>query len=197
MSKPKTRRESKYEEIVEAAAVAFAANGFSDTTIQDVAREIGITGAAIYYYFDSKDQLLYEIWKRAGQQLKKSIDQIRAGDGTPLEKLHRVFHAHLNIIMSDRSIFEVLILQRSRLPEYGRDDLINDERQYQEDIAALIAALPEDQLRVNEPGILALSVLAQLNGVIRWYSPSQRLKLSEIADIYFDIFTRGALIDPK
>ncbi|TRW45889.1 TetR/AcrR family transcriptional regulator [Georgenia yuyongxinii] len=187
------RRDGRREEIVNAAAAMFAEKGFRDATIQDIAKELDMTGAAIYYYFDSKDQLLFEIWKRAGRQLQDGVDAVRSGPGTAVEKLRLAFRRHLEVIITDRSIFEVLIHQRSRLPVFGRDDLVEDERKYTESVIELLSEIPADELRINEPRILAMGLIAMLNGVIRWYSPEQRMSLEEIADLYFEMFASGAV----
>ena len=191
------RRDGKREEIVNAAALMFAEKGFRDATIQDIAKELGITGAAIYYYFDSKEQLLYEVWKRAGRKLQDGVDAVRSGPGTPLEKVRLAFRRHLETIISDRSIFEVLIHQRSRLPLYGRDDLVADERRYTETVVELVSEIPGDQLRIKEPRILVMGLIAMLNGVIRWYSSEQRMTLEEIADLYFEMFASGAVVGDR
>src|SRR4051812_20741768 len=121
------RREARHEEIISAAAAMFAEKGFRDTTVQEIARELRMTGAAIYYYFDSKDQLLYEIWQRAGRKLQEGANAARALPGTAVDRLRTAMRNHLDVIISDRAIFEVLILQRSQLPEFGRELLIQDE----------------------------------------------------------------------
>lgn len=189
-----SRREAKFEELLNAAARVFAEKGFQDTTIQDVARELDMTGAAIYYYVESKERLLYEVWKRAGEKLQSGIDGVCEIGGTPEEKLHGVFRTHLKVLMENRSIFEVLILQRSRLPEFGREDLIEDERKYTASIGEVIASIPDERMRLKDRTILALGVIAMLNGVIRWYSPGDRLDLDAIADIYYEMFCHGALV---
>lgn len=188
-----TRRGARRDEIVSAAAAAFAEKGFTEATIQDIARELDMTGAAIYYYFDSKDQLLYEVWKRAGRKLQDGVDAVRAGPGTPLEKLGLALRRHLHVIISDRPIFEVLIQQRSRLPVVGREDLIEDERRYTETIVELLSEIPVADLRLREPRMLAMGLIATLNGVIRWYDPDQRMSLDEIADLYYEMFVSGAI----
>ena len=55
------RRERSREEIVEAAGRVLVRNGVAGTTLEAVAKEVGLTKAAIYYYFASKDALLFEI----------------------------------------------------------------------------------------------------------------------------------------
>lgn len=191
---PRTRRRNaRYDELISAAAVMFAKKGYRDTTIQEIAQELDMTSAAIYYYADSKEKLLYEIWQRAGAKLQNGIDdEIRQG-GTAVEQLRRVFRRHVQVILADKPIFEVLILQRSKLPEFGRENLIRDEQLYVASWINLIREIPESELRIDEPALLALGAIAMLNSVIRWYKPDKRLTPEEIADIYFDMFTRGAL----
>lgn len=186
-------KESRYDELIDTAARIFAAHGFKSTTIQDIAREMNMTGAAVYYYIKSKDDLLYEIWRRAGSKLQGSIDSIVNQNLNPEEKLRLFFRHHLRLIIMDKPIFEVLILERSRLPSKGKDALEHDERRYQETLSEIIKSLPADTLAITEPKILAFGILATLNGVIRWYSPQDRLSLDEIADIYFETFMRGIL----
>jgi AcrR family transcriptional regulator len=195
-SSPRTkeeRYEERFEELISSAATVFAAHGYAGTTIQAIAREMNMTGAALYYYVKSKDELLYEIWKRAGAKLQAAIDEVGSEDLTPEDKLRLVFRRHLEVIIGDKPIFEVLILQRSRLPEFGREDLEEDERRYQQSLTELIGAIPRERLRLKEPKVLALGVLALLNGVIRWYSASERLSLLELSDLYFEMFSNGAL----
>lgn len=199
-SSPRTkeeRYEERFEELIAAAATVFAARGYADTTIHAIAREMNMTGAALYYYVKSKDELLYEIWKRAGAKLQAAIDEVRAQDLSAEVKLRLVFQRHLEVIIRDKPIFEVLILQRSRLPEFRREDLEEDERRYQKSVTELIEAIPAERMRLQEPKVLALGVLALLNGVIRWYSPAERLSLREISELYFEMFANGALTSPS
>lgn len=55
------RRERSREEIVEATHRVLARNGITATTLDAVAKEVGLTKAALYYYYPSKDTLLFEI----------------------------------------------------------------------------------------------------------------------------------------
>jgi AcrR family transcriptional regulator len=55
------RRERSREEIVEAARRVILAKGLAGTTLEAVAAEVGLTKAALYYYYPSKDALMFEI----------------------------------------------------------------------------------------------------------------------------------------
>jgi len=55
------RRERSREEIVDAARRVLIRDGIAATTLDAVAREVGLTKAALYYYYASKDALLFEV----------------------------------------------------------------------------------------------------------------------------------------
>lgn len=188
-------KQDRYEQLLDTAARVFAANGYAEATIQQIAAEMEMTGAAVYYYVKSKDELLYYIWKRAGARLQETLDEVMKLDVSPAEKLELAFHRHLEMIVTDKPIFEVLILQRSRLPEYGRDALVADERRYVRTLTKLLKEFPPGTLRGDNPHVLALGIIAMLNGVLRWYSPSHKMSLADIAHLYYEVFTGGALVD--
>lgn len=184
------KRQARFDEIIDASARRFAEKGF-DATLNEIARDLGITGAALYYYVNSKDQLLYEIWQRAGANLQKGLEEELSSSDLPLVKLRNTFRRHLDTIISNRAIFEVLILQRSSMPQQGREEFLEAERLYSNTLAQLIAEIPQEQLRVDEPRLLAMAIIAMLNGVIRWYADDYRLSLEQIADLYFETITGG------
>lgn len=55
--------EDRREQIIDAATHVFARKGYSNATNKDIAREAGITAGLIYYYFESKEALLYAVFE--------------------------------------------------------------------------------------------------------------------------------------
>jgi AcrR family transcriptional regulator len=195
--RPEGAKPERYEELLEKAAQVFAQNGFAEATIQQIAAQMGMSAPALYHYVRSKDELHYEIWRRAGARLQEGLDEVVALDLEPEEKLRRAFHRHLEVITENKPVFEVLILQRSRLPEYNREKLVDDERRYLHTFAGLVSEWLGPQPGEDHSSVLALGALAMLNGVLRWYSPSERLTLDEVADLYFTVFVQGAAAGPR
>jgi TetR/AcrR family transcriptional regulator, cholesterol catabolism regulator len=190
--RPLDAKPGRYEELLEKAAQVFAQNGFAEATIQQIAAEMGMSAPALYYYVRSKDELHYEIWRRAGARLQAGLDEVVSLDLPPEQKLQQAFHRHLQIITANKPVFEVLILQRSRLPEYNRENLVDDERRYLHTFAGLVAEWLGPDDGADSSSVLALGAMAMLNGVLRWYSPAESLSLEQIADLYFGLFTNGA-----
>ncbi len=61
LPKKGARFSRKRELIVRAAAQAFGRKGFHATTLDEIAAELDVTKASIYYYFETKEELLYEV----------------------------------------------------------------------------------------------------------------------------------------
>jgi len=57
----KTPRTDTRQRILDVAARLFAAHGFAGTSIRDIAADLGLTKAALYYHFSSKEELLHEL----------------------------------------------------------------------------------------------------------------------------------------
>jgi AcrR family transcriptional regulator len=77
------RRERSREEIVEAARRVLLRDGIAATTLDSIAKEVGLTKAALYYYYSSKDALLFEImyatFERQARNLHESVEKAKHG----------------------------------------------------------------------------------------------------------------------
>lgn len=67
----------------------FAERGFESTSVQEIVAAAGVTKGAMYHYFDSKDDLLHEIYARVLRMQMERLTQIAEGDGSVVERLHR------------------------------------------------------------------------------------------------------------
>jgi AcrR family transcriptional regulator len=67
------RRSQSREEILDAARRVLVKDGIAATTLDAVAREVGVTKTALYYYFDSKDALLFELFFRIFEAQARSL----------------------------------------------------------------------------------------------------------------------------
>ncbi len=78
------RRESSREEILEAARRVMMRGGIAKTTVEAVARELGMTKTALYYYYPSKDALLFEIIFAVFESHAQSVhDAVEKADDGP------------------------------------------------------------------------------------------------------------------
>jgi len=85
--KKKSKRD-RGQEILDAAVDIFHANGYSATTIDDVANAVGILKGSLYYYINSKEDLLLRIVEEVHEEVEALMEEaVSRPDATPLERL--------------------------------------------------------------------------------------------------------------
>lgn len=68
-------REQRWGEIVEAAAIVFYEKGYSAASLQDIASAVGLLKGSIYYYIDTKEDLLFELVMRAQKVWRSTLEE--------------------------------------------------------------------------------------------------------------------------
>jgi AcrR family transcriptional regulator len=77
-------RPSRRNELVRAAVRVFARNGYTESSVEDVADEAGVVPTAIYYHFGNKDELLHQALKSAMDEFSEHIQRVRP-EGEPAD----------------------------------------------------------------------------------------------------------------
>ncbi|SMX42591.1 TetR/AcrR family transcriptional regulator [Octadecabacter ascidiaceicola] len=80
--------DSKRQHILTVAAEVFAREGIARASMSEVARASGISKANIYHYYDSKDELIFDILDTHLSQLRNWVCGIDLSGQTPAERLH-------------------------------------------------------------------------------------------------------------
>src|SRR6476469_3196970 len=80
-------------ELLGIAATLFADQGFTNTTVRDIADAAGILSGSLYHHFDSKEAMVDELLDSFQTALWQEYDAIEASDRTPRQRLEDVVHA--------------------------------------------------------------------------------------------------------
>ncbi len=110
----------KRDALLRAAIDTFAARGFFNAQVADVARAAGVAAGTVYLYFRSKDDLLTSIFERT---MKEAIAEGRAsiaGIADPIERLRAIARLHLDRLGRDRAlavVFQVELRQSTKFME--------------------------------------------------------------------------------
>jgi len=105
------KRQRSREEIVEAARRVLLRDGIADTTLDGVAKEVGLTKAALYYYFPSKDALFFEVMYASVEREARALHDgvTRARDGG--EALRAIVRETVKSFSSNLDEFRLAFLQ--------------------------------------------------------------------------------------
>lgn len=181
------RRDRDVTELLIAAATQlFAENGFASTSVQQVVSAAQVTKGAMYYYFDSKDGLLYEIYARL-LRLQMARLQMFADSKVPIEE--RVRDAAADVaITSLANLDSVKVFLRS-IPELNAEKqatVRTERRAYHELFRTLIR---DGQAEGKfDPKVDATLVVNYFFGAIHylttWYNKDGDLSPAEIGSAY-------------
>lgn len=182
----------RFEEILAVSARLFREKGFRATSMEDIASEMGITKAALYYYIESKHDLLYEICDSAITRLIEGVREIETVPGTPEERLERLIRWHVNMFGANGDIINVYLADEGELEEEKRRHMRSLSREFEgvyRDI--LQEAIRKKDFRKLDVPVAVRAISGMCNWLSIWYQPGGRLTADQVADIFIDLILKG------
>jgi AcrR family transcriptional regulator len=162
----------KLEVILRQAAAIFCAKGFHRASIRDIARETGVSLAGLYYYFSSKEELLYLIQRHAFQTLLASSRAAIQPLDAPQDRLNKFIQLHLQYFIEHPNEMKVLTHEVGPLGHAWRQELGTLKKSYYQLCFDQVDALRrERRLRAVNVRLAALSLFGMMNWIYTWYNP--------------------------
>jgi AcrR family transcriptional regulator len=129
----------KRQNILDAAVRVFARQGFHSTRVSDIADEAGVAYGLVYHYFNSKEEVLNELFVERWSLLLAAIEEADAGDETPRAKLAAVAGFIVDSYRHEPELMKVIIVEVTRAANsFGRTHLPEIRRAY-DSIAKIVA----------------------------------------------------------
>lgn len=179
--------------ILRAAAELFFAKGYEATTIRELAAALRIKSASIYYHFEDKEQILFEL---VSSTLARSLGGIRAmleREGEHERRLAGVVvhHVVMNALRPMEATLSETELRSLTAPR--REQVL---AQRDEHVALIVGVLVEGAragvFELLDPKLTAYAAIAECNHVGTWFRPDGRLPLGEVAHAYAGLAVRMA-----
>jgi TetR/AcrR family transcriptional regulator, fatty acid metabolism regulator protein len=121
----------KRRNILDAAITVFARQGFHSTRVSDIADEAGVAYGLVYHYFNSKDEVLNELFAERWSLLLAAIDEADASAETPRSKLAAVAAFIVDSYRHNPELMKVIIVEVTRAANsFGRTHLPEIRRAY-------------------------------------------------------------------
>lgn len=176
------------QEILDGALELFSRQGYRETSLQEIADRLGITRPAFYYYFRSKEEILWRLVEDLGNRLLDQATPVARGDDPPSPRLRTLMVRHVQTVLHNAAAFRVYFQDRGSLEGPRDEQLKRGEHAY----AALIAELIDEGqragvFRMGDTGVLALLVIGLANSPLRWFSPTGRLSVDALAEQVGDL----------
>lgn len=166
-SEPAVSRENQ---LLAQAIELFSQSGYRETGLQEIADKLNITRPLFYYYFESKDDLLWRIIGQLGDQLLDRAKPIAASDLQPREKMAKLLEGHADTLLRNVHAFRIYFAERHNLDGPRHRRLLRGEKEYYDLLRSVIIEGQErNEFKPTDSAILARLVMGMGNSILRWY----------------------------
>ena len=170
MTRRNTRGEHTRARLVDAALRSFAAKGFHGTGTRDIAEAAGMSQAAVYVHYTTKEELLYQLTLDGHRAVEAAVVQAVRGVKGPVEQLRTfvraftVWHAH------EHTLARVIQYEMGALSEEHVGEIATLRRGIEHRLRRIVAAgVRQGEFTVPDPKVATRAVLSLGIDVARWY----------------------------
>jgi AcrR family transcriptional regulator len=133
--------------ILEAAQRLFAAHGYHGASIRDIVRSCGVSNAALYYHFGSKQNLYAEVLRSYITAVIEHLQRSDPGDGSCRTRLSQVALAYARVILQSENLLQTLLRDAAH---FDPEDIARLLPELSDQIPEAIAAIVEDGIAAGE-----------------------------------------------
>jgi len=188
-------------EILRRATEVFSRQGVAHTSIEDIAKAVGIKREGVYYYFSSREDILLEIILPQSRGLLFNFQNIVDGKTGVRERLHAAIRNHLESYNPGYLEMAVALREDHGLKKKNarkeEDKRLAELRRVWKDYTGLWIRLIEEGQAAGEfnpdlkPKMVVFGILGMCNWLSRWYDPEGDVAIEEIVETYFTMIARG------
>jgi AcrR family transcriptional regulator len=186
---PRRRRQNRDAEVLDAAINVFCERGYAAATLQDVAQAVGMLKGSLYYYFDSKEALLFRILSDADEQVRLIFDEVLALDVAPTERLRAFLLRHIQWYLDNLELARVTFHEWNNLTGDLLDTQKQRRREYDGFVQDLVRACQADgEVSAELPVTLAANyLLGAINSTPDWYRREGAVTPVNLAALYTEL----------
>jgi TetR/AcrR family transcriptional regulator len=185
----------KLERLLAAAASLMARRGFAQTSIRNVARETGFSLAGMYYYFQNKEDLLYQIQHRTFSSLLEIQERTLTGTPQAEQRLRLLVQNHLEYFTNHFNELKVCTFELQSLQDERYRTIEALRRRYFRCLAQVIRDILEPA--ADDPqadrGVRhhTLFIFGMLNWIFMWYDRRRDAPVQELGEEMLGLILNG------
>ena len=105
------RNKPKYKQIIDAAVIAIAENGYHQAQVSKIAKQAGVADGTIYLYFKNKEDILISVFQEKMSVFVDNLQDIIKNGSSSSEKLAQMIENHFKVLSDDRHLATVTQLE--------------------------------------------------------------------------------------
>ncbi len=195
-AEPESRFDRRLGEILEYATDVFYEKGYEGASMRDLSRASGMSLAGLYYYFESKEKLLYLIQKHTFATITQMLRDKLETVGDPEMRVRIFIRNHLEYFLGNLKAMKVLSHEDEALTGPMGSEIRDMKREYYQLCRGIVdefmreRGLPSDRVPARTA---VLSLFGMMNWIYTWHDPRRDNSAADIAEQMSEIFLRGLL----
>src|SRR5277367_1494550 len=186
-----TRFDRRLSKILVHAAEVFYEKGYAGASMRDLSRASGMSLSGLYYYFESKEKLLYLIQKDTFTTIVERLRERLESVADPEQRIRIFILNHLEYFLVNRKAMKVLSHEDDALTNGFGAEVAAIKRAYYRICVGLLDDFRRERKLEGSSRLAVLSLFGMMNWIYTWYNPRVDADAEEIAGKMGDIFLRG------
>ena len=169
----------------------FARQGYAAVSMRQIAAAVGVQAGALYTYTPDKQALLTDLLETHMQDLLAAWQDDPAEP--PLLRLENFVRFHIGFSLDHPDAVFLSYMELRNLTPENHDRVATLRTRYEDGLDAILrAGIASGDMRLDDPQLARMALIAMLTGVTNWYRDGGRLDRDRIGDIYVSL-ARGAV----
>lgn len=184
------RSDARWEEILAGAGRVFTRLGYGQSTLEDVATEVGIRRATLYYYVGTKEELLVGLLHDPIETMRTRLEEVAAQPDPAPERLAAALREYVRTMAELPELFIFLsenVHQVMSGPE--ADHIRENADRYGRVLSQVIKSGAEaGEFRTDiDPSIAVMGIIGMFNWIHRWYNPDGERSLADFGEVFIEM----------
>ena len=164
-----TRFQLQRDRMLKAAAYCFNQKGYSGTSLKDVADQLGLTDAALYYYVRNKEELVYLCYVRAAEVGREAMLRATDEGQSGLEQVRLYIRYHIDSIVGDNGPLAIMSEIPSLKPEH-RDEVLELSRKHSLNFEAMLErGIADGSIAPCDVRMTGNAIMGSINWIPKWF----------------------------
>ncbi len=192
-----TRYDRRLSEILAHATEVFCKKGYEGASMRDLSRESGMSLSGLYYYFESKERLLYLIQKHTFSTIVLRLKSRLEGVDDAEQRIRVFILNHLEYFLANPAAMKVLTHEAEVLKNGFGAEVAAIKREYYRICVGLLDNLKRERGLQFSTRTAVLSLFGMMNWIYTWHNPRVDADAVSIAEEMGDLFLRGVTANAK
>jgi AcrR family transcriptional regulator len=186
-----TRFDRRLAKILTHATNVFYEKGYEGASMRNLSRSSGMSLAGLYYYFESKEKLLYLIQKHTFTTIVERLHERLDRVGDPAERIRVFILNHVEYFLANQKAMKVLSHEDDVLRNGFGSEIAGIKREYYRICMELLDDFKRAKGLQFSSRIAVLSLFGMMNWIYTWYNPRADANAKELSRQMGDIFLQG------